>query len=38
MLEPAFDKSTESYWGDNHSSLFYPFDISFQNEINDKAE
>ena len=38
LLEPAFDKSTESYWGDNHSSLFYPFDISFQNEINDKTE
>lgn len=38
LLEPAFDKSTESYWGDNHSSLFYPFDISFQDEINDKTE
>ena len=38
LLEPAFDKNNESYWGDNHSSLFYPFDISFQNEINDKAE
>lgn len=34
LLEPAFNKDTEGRWGDDHSSLFYPFDICFANKIN----
>lgn len=34
LLEPPFDKEDEEYWGDEHSSLFYPFDICFQDKIN----
>lgn len=34
LLEPPFDKEDEEYWGDEHSSLFYPFDICFQDKVN----
>lgn len=34
LLEPPFDKEDEEYWGDGHSSLFYPFDICFQDKVN----
>lgn len=34
LLEPPFDKEDEDYWGDGHSSLFYPFDICFQDKVN----
>ena len=34
LLEPAFNKDTEGKWGDDHSSLFYPFDICFAEKIN----
>lgn len=34
LLEPPFDKENEEYWGDEHSSLFYPFDICFQDKVN----
>lgn len=34
LLEPAFNKDTEGKWGDDHSSLFYPFDICFADKIN----
>lgn len=34
LLEPAFNKETEGKWGDDHSSLFYPFDICFAEKIN----
>lgn len=34
LLEPAFNKDTEHNWGDDHSSLFYPFDLCFAKEIN----
>lgn len=34
LLEPAFNKDTENRWGDDHSSLFYPFDLCFEDKIN----
>ena len=34
LLETPFDKEDEEYWGDGHSSLFYPFDICFQDKVN----
>ena len=34
LLEPAFNKNTEGRWGDDHSSLFYPFDLCFADKIN----
>ena len=34
LLEPAFNKATEGRWGDDHSSLFYPFDLCFAKQIN----
>lgn len=34
LLEPAFNKETEGKWGDDHSSLFYPFDLCFADKIN----
>lgn len=34
LLEPAFNKDTEGKWGDDHSSLFYPFDLCFAEKIN----
>ena len=34
LLEPAFNKETEGRWGDDHSSLFYPFDLCFAKQIN----
>ena len=35
LLEPAFNQNTESRWGDNHSSFFYPFDMCYAEKIND---
>jgi hypothetical protein len=34
LLEPAFNKDTEGRWGDDHSSLFYPFDLCYAKQIN----
>lgn len=34
LLEPAFNLETEGKWGDDHSSLFYPFDLCFADKIN----
>lgn len=38
LLEPAFDQQNEAYWGDSHSSLFYPFDIAYADKINDYTQ
>ena len=34
LLEPPFNKDTESMWGDDHSSFFYPFDVCYYEKIN----
>ena len=35
LLEPPFNKTTEEMWGDDHSSFFYPFDICYEELVND---
>ena len=35
LLEPPFNKSTEEMWGDDHSSFFYPFDICYEELVNE---
>ena len=34
LLEPPFNKTTEEMWGDDHSSFFYPFDICYEDLVN----
>ena len=34
LLEPPFNKDTESLWGDDHSSFFYPFDMCYSELVN----
>lgn len=35
LLEPPFNLNLEHMWGDQHSSLFYPFDLCFATKINE---
>lgn len=35
LLEPPFNLNLEHMWGDQHSSLFYPFDLCYATKINE---
>ena len=35
LLEPPFNTETESLWGDDHSSFFYPFDVCYSELVNE---
>lgn len=35
LLEPPFNKETESLWGDDHSAFFYPFDVCYSELVNE---